>query len=287
MTPNDVKGEDNYHFEDGVPIFDRRLSSVEHEQERVTQRQLRLSEPTAFFTLALVLVGGGSGIISVWQASIANKSANAAQSAAATASATLEEMKRSGNDTHQLALDADKQADAALRQLTLQDASVREAHQQAAAAQAANKTAIGAERPWIGTGISVQNLEAGKQPLYTMTFFNTGRRPAKITLVRAQAAFYTKFPSEPYYEPVQSVSTSLVVPGQTVVNTWSGKGVLTEAEMNIIKTGETALYVYAHVEYTDVGTNDTHWSHACFRYLSSFTPNSGGFVNCAEYNESK
>jgi hypothetical protein len=71
-------------------------------------------------------------------------------------------MKKNGNDPHQLALDADKQADAALRQIEKLAASVKEAHSLALSAQAANKNAIEADRPWMGSGIGVQNFEAGK-----------------------------------------------------------------------------------------------------------------------------
>jgi hypothetical protein len=94
--------EASFHYEDGVPVFNRRLAEVEREQEKARERdevyitqQLDLNRRMVRFTLALVLVGIASGSISIWQASIGNKSAKAARSSARTARGNEKERERS------------------------------------------------------------------------------------------------------------------------------------------------------------------------------------------------
>jgi hypothetical protein len=79
--------------EHGVPIFDRRLNEIESEQAKARERdekykdqQVVLNQRMARFTLALVLVSASTGGISIWQATIARRSANAAKRAADTSS---------------------------------------------------------------------------------------------------------------------------------------------------------------------------------------------------------
>jgi hypothetical protein len=78
---NQAKSGFRYN-EHGVPIFDR-LSEIEREQTKAKERdekykgqQLVLNKRMARFTLALVLVSAATGGISIWQASIARRSAN-------------------------------------------------------------------------------------------------------------------------------------------------------------------------------------------------------------------
>jgi len=105
----DNKDESNkiYSYDEhGVPIFDGRLSEIENEQARAKQRdelyknqQLKLNKRMAGFTLALVIVGAATGGVSIWQATIANKSANAAKSAAQTAEQSFKMARRRAEDS--------------------------------------------------------------------------------------------------------------------------------------------------------------------------------------------
>jgi hypothetical protein len=90
-----------FHWEDGIPVFENRLNEVERKasaaeirDEQYKNSQRRINFWLVVFTGLLVLTSLISGGISVWQARIANRSAEAAKSAAQTAGATLDESKR-------------------------------------------------------------------------------------------------------------------------------------------------------------------------------------------------
>jgi hypothetical protein len=118
LAPDDA-GDDPkiLHYEGGLPVFDTKLNEIQREQREAKKRdehykdeQLNLDRKMVKFTRLLVfcaMVGGG---ISIWQATIAQRSANAAKSAAKTAADTLKEIRQSGTDTHALAEAAGKQA---------------------------------------------------------------------------------------------------------------------------------------------------------------------------------
>ena len=91
-----------FHYESGVPVFDvaHRVDSVERENEQSKKReeqykrdQLKLNTVLVLFTAILAVVGLGGIGVSIWQAIIANTSANAAKSAAETAKSTLDSTK--------------------------------------------------------------------------------------------------------------------------------------------------------------------------------------------------
>jgi len=76
-----------FHYESGVPVFDvaHRVDSVERENEQSKKReeqykrdQLKLNTVLVLFTAILAVVGLGGIGVSIWQAIIANTSANAA-----------------------------------------------------------------------------------------------------------------------------------------------------------------------------------------------------------------
>lgn len=101
-----------FHYEGGVPIFDTdaRLNKVESEQEAARKRdenyrteQLKIDRRMMLFTGVLTVCTIATGGISIWQATIAHRSAGAAESAATTAKDTLTEIQRGATDTHTLA----------------------------------------------------------------------------------------------------------------------------------------------------------------------------------------
>ena len=62
---------------------------------------------------------------------------------------------------------------------------------------------------------------------------------------------------------------------------------LTEQTMWIINARTQTLFEYAKVEYTDVRTGKSYFTHACWRYIPAFGTMKSGFYDCAEYNEAK
>jgi hypothetical protein len=123
LAGDDQQNEDSvFHYEDGVPVFDTnaRLHNVEREQAAAKKRdeeykgeQLKINRRMMWFTGILVVCTAATGGISIWQATIASRSARAAQSAAHTAKDTLGEIQRSESDTHTLAQATKSAADTA------------------------------------------------------------------------------------------------------------------------------------------------------------------------------
>ncbi len=199
----EAKDSSGYHLEDGIPVLDTKLDEIQREQVEAKKRdkqysdeQLRLNRKMAWFTAALVFTSAVAGAIGVWQARIANKSANAAESAAQTAKDTLGEMKQGGTDTHELAVQAGIQAYASRRQSVNTELIARAAQRQAAtstvasdAAKASADTAIKelelSERPWVDAQIVIDgpvefNVN-GVNVHLKFQLVNTGRSPALAT----------------------------------------------------------------------------------------------------------
>lgn len=166
------------------------------------------------------------------------------------------------------------------------DASVREAHRLVVASEIANKNFKDADRPWIGAYMSMQDFEVGKSPVLTITVANTGRRPARITLTEVRAKDYEAFPARPEYPAGASEwqSVTLVVPNQSA-NTVLTIATLTQQHMDLLMAGRDHYYVHANIEYLDVLTHTTHWTHVCWRYFPGLKNSNSGFVNCDQYNE--
>lgn len=118
------------HYEGGIPVFNKRLNDLEDEARKAKERdekykdeQLKLNRRLVGFTGVLAAVGILGGAISAYQTHIAGINAYAAQKNAASAEAnaqsakaqaeasrqTVEEMKKSGLDTHELAVQAKNQ----------------------------------------------------------------------------------------------------------------------------------------------------------------------------------
>ena len=153
-------------------------------------------------------------------------------------------------------------------------------------ADRANRTAVGAERPWIGVQFAVRDWEPNKSPSTSGYFINSGRRPAKVTLVAFDHHDYRVFPKDPLYHRYATdvKSVALIVPGGNVSNTQPLER-LDDARIHELELRRQTLFIYATIEYEDVLTNVKHWTHACWQYLPNFRNDTSGFVNCAVYNE--
>ena len=126
-----ARDQEVFHLEDGIPVFHTRLDQIQAEQEAAKKRdkefreeQLRLNRRMTLFTGLLVIIGVFGFLINAYQSHIAKLNADAASDNAASAKAqaeagraTVEEMKKSSTDTHELAVQAKNQADRMKEQL--------------------------------------------------------------------------------------------------------------------------------------------------------------------------
>jgi putative IMPACT (imprinted ancient) family translation regulator len=118
------------HYERGIPILNTRVDNLENEAREAKRRdedykkaQNKLNKLLVWFTGILAGVGIIGGAVSAYQAHVSKLNADAAQQNAiaakenATAAKEMAaQMKQSSADTHDLALAAKSQADAASRQ---------------------------------------------------------------------------------------------------------------------------------------------------------------------------
>lgn len=159
----------------------------------------------------------------------------------------------------------------------------------ALAANTANTNTLQADRPWMAASISVDGFATGKTPTYTVTFINTGKRPAKVTLTQTLSIAFD-YGAKPTYRPYDTTpSTSFVVPGQSLTVLWKDE-LLNPVSAELMKafdSGSQPFRVYAKIEYTDVRTKGNYWTHVCWRYTPSYRAVDGGFSSCTGYNDAK
>lgn len=281
-------GSAPFHEEGGALIFDKPKSEHEiarqrreDEQHEFARAQVGTNRKLAWFTGLLVLgTFFGTGI-GMWQATISQRAANAAKSAADTADATLRELQKNEASSNQ-------QFQTQLGKL---DESTRQSSRLADANEKANANALEADRPWMEAYMQVSDFEAGKKPTFIWTFTNTGKRPAKVTLTANRENTYRGFPSDPDKSYVfdTAPSTNFVVPGQPVISEITPDTELTQEQLDLYASQPTIDYfAFAKIEYTDVKTNAKYWTHVCLRYFPEFKSlGNEGFRNCAEYNDAK
>jgi hypothetical protein len=297
-----------FHYEDGVPVFDpERIDDLAREQEDAKQRdakyktdQLAVNRRVMIFTGVLAACSVLTGGISAWQAYIANQ--------------TLTEIQKSKADTGRIITASETQADAAksfaasaskinsgintaVDKLNLQaeklEASVKQAARLADATEKANANVINSDRPWIGIVFSVDGFAVGKTPTYSIAFMNSGKRPARVTKSDTVTGFID-YGNNPVYvhHAAGSNSVAVVVPGQAVgssfkSDTADAMNPITEDAMKALVDGVVPYRVYAMIEYTDIRTNASYWTHACWHYTPKIITTNSGFSNCTEYNDAK
>jgi len=144
------------------------------------------------------------------------------------------------------------------------------------------------QRPWIGIVFAIQDFEKGKRPKFVVQFENTGRRPAKVSIAEAASKTYKVFPKHPVYQRERGniISTDIIVPNAklTHTDTIDFPSDTELAELRQFPRQKT-LYIYANIEYEDVVTHVSHWTHGCWQYYPEYGGPFGSWVNCALYNE--
>jgi hypothetical protein len=192
-TPVADEGKPNIHYEHGLPVLNPQLSDIQREQQDAKKRekeQLSLNQQMVNFTRVLAVCSIVAAFLSSWQSCIAKRSADAATSAAETATKTLNELHISGSDTHDLAVQAEKQSSN-----TEKFAKAAQEQAQAARIQALNmgvvaKNAVRAlassqanfideQRAWVAIfGSHVYPFANGQPFKVDLDVANTGKSPS-------------------------------------------------------------------------------------------------------------
>jgi hypothetical protein len=169
------------------------------------------------------------------------------------------------------------------------DASIGQATRLADATERANQNVLQADRPWIGGNIHVSNFEAGKKPIFTFQFVNSGRRPAEVYKTNMRTGAYAAFPENPEDEfagIATEASTNIVIPGQDYTTILTPQTELSERGKDALDSGVLVFYAFARVRYRDVRSHADYWTHICMRYYPIYkTETDPGFRNCARYND--
>jgi hypothetical protein len=181
----------------------------------------------------------------------------------------------------------------AVDKLNLQASALVDSDEQASrlatATESANANAVNADRPWLGAYMTLDTpVSEGNTPTAAITFINSGKRPAQITLSAAKPDFFKAFPKEPAYDLPASSSQSFLVPGAPfqmhLKLSNGGDGKITTDMMKRLQGPET-LFIYSKIEYVDTGTGVHHHTHACWKYIVDPKGAPSGFYNCgAEEN---
>jgi ElaB/YqjD/DUF883 family membrane-anchored ribosome-binding protein len=163
--------------------------------------------------------------------------------------------------------------------------SVKQASRLAKDTEIANANSLVADRPWLAITISITDFVPDKTPMKDVTIINSGKRPALITNFSMGGEHFNDMVENPPYEK-QIAMRQLLVPGthyDSVVKLFKG-GILTAPAFAEFDSGRANYFSYAKVEYTDIGTGKTYYTHTCVQYRPATTETSVQFISCIAYN---
>jgi hypothetical protein len=279
-----------FHYEGGVPIFDvHRIDEIERKQtaseqrdEAYKQEQLGVNKWMMRFTAALVICTIISGGISGYQAHVAKRTAaaasdnaKAAKAQAEAAKAQVDEMKNSGRDTHELAVQAGNQA-----------------RNTEKLAISANQSMYLGERAWIfpqeiHTESESKMYEVNKPLVVRITFHNTGRSPA--TNVRAvttmgfahsNGSIPKRIPKTWDYSKLGSVFLGTVQVGESPASGhYAVIPMVQQADYDAIASDRLHVFIYGKLTYCDIFGKE-HWTSFCYHLMSD-----GGYAICENNND--
>jgi len=145
---------------------------------------------------------------------------------------------------------------------------------------------VEADRPWIGVAMRIDEPELGKIPRVDVSMINSGKRPARITRMQYQGKVFATFPKDPPYASQGPPSTGILMPNQPSLNTYNVTGEAVNQEtMNTLSGESPTLYLYINIEYTDVRTGKSHYTHACWQHVPKTKGLARGFYGCPEYQD--
>jgi len=293
---NDQSKPGTFHYEAGIPVLNR-INEIETQraaerkaEAEYKERQLAISRGMliANFIIACAAIIGGA--VTSYQAHVAKISADAAGDNAAAAKVMAEEMKKSGADTHDLALAAKDQATAALRQVASLDAEVRESHALVENSRENLNTLrsnfIKDQRPYMAAKPDDPKIEEGKRLLWNVHFVNYGRSPAvdvatcvALLIGEDVRPLLTEEAIRQRCNHPQSLeitSLGIAPPGDNLFTTGYSQENLTADQVRIIKEGNFKIALTGVITYKDMaGTKYTYIY--CNVRLSG-----GGLADCAQ-----
>jgi hypothetical protein len=190
-------------------------------------------------------------------------------------------------NTHDLAVYAKQQADNTAQEVAKLDRSIAEAHALALAAKTANTNALKADRPWIGSvGVTVDPIQGEKEGKIDVSVVNTGRTPARIISFRAANGYYVSLPKDPPYptpSTLPELSQTILVPNLQSTNEFTYPPIPEEL-FKLIKARTVKFYVYTSVVYEDLRIKGVrHETRTC--YFWTDRPGAVAFGTCPEYND--
>lgn len=205
---------------------------------------------------------------------------------------TAQALKGSGDALSQTLIKMQGQIDATGRQADrtkdladkMED-SVKQATRLANATEIANANSLVADRPWLAITITITDFGSDKTPMKDVTIINSGKRPALITNFSMGGEHFNNMVENPPYEK-QVEMRQLLVPGthyDSVVKLFKG-GILTAPAFAEFDAGRANFFSYAKVEYTDIGTGKTYYTHTCVQYRPATAETSAQFISCIAYN---
>lgn len=142
------------------------------------------------------------------------------------------------------------------------------------------------DRPWVGIeDFGISKFEEGQPMTITVVFMNSGKRPAKVIATHIRAHNLKVLPENPTYE-LEATSTVFMVPQgrlKSQITSLVPIGLLNSMQAK----GET-FFIHGSVDYEDVRTNKTYWTHWCVNYMPQVPVvyfAKDAFLNCKTYND--
>lgn len=265
----------------------------ESHADRAARRTATATIWMAFFTIILSVVSIGTLLVLKKQLGEMHDGGvdthNLAKSAGDQATWTQRLATSANTESGHMKDLADHMKDQADRTKDLSDRALSQTkatNRLAAATEKANNNAIENDRPWVGIALRIDVPEAGKIPTIDASMINTGKRPAKITLMELNGGFYTIFPKNPPYPTMGPPSTDILMPGFPTSNKYKmSPEAWTQRNMDVLTAGSLTLYEYVNVEYLDIRTGKSHYTHACWKYIPGNKTLASGFYSCTEYQD--
>lgn len=257
-------------------------------------RQLKKLRPTVndvravtIFTAVLALVAvlqlvllytGGKDTHDL--AIAANKQAQASHSLAEQASKQVGAMKTQ-NEKLQKSLEETQTLVVAEKSQAKSTRKLAEASQQSASnALGALRLAQQSDRAWVSLILSAPNPVAGKPMKVTAAMKNVGHAPAYIDAsnLAGKAALFMS--SSPEYVVKPTDSQSVLFPGESDEMPGKANHFVTFQQYNQITRGATTFYIWARVNYRSSGDPTEHSTHTCVRW----SPSRQVWTMCHTYN---
>jgi len=220
------------------------------------------------------------------QAGTAKEQANVMQRQLNTMQDQANSMRTQTNTLDQSLAETRKSVNAAEKQANSSEVSVRAAQTSAEAtvqgAQIAAKGLYISNRPYVGASdITVNNLEDGKEPVFSVTIKNTGITPARNMHTIVQLDPRTDpLPHTPKYDNSVRQSQTVLLSGGSMTMTIPNGQPVKQGGLAIINEGLQVIYVHGFVTYADDLSSKCH----VLRFCSYYDPRRHRFVACEYYN---